>query len=99
RPAKGDDARKAAEQVVKAREAGNLVDARRAAIKAKLVAPRSAWVREQLGLLAFELEDLHEATQELMASRRFTGDHRHDPTIAECYRRQGKPARALDLLT
>src|SRR5437899_6280673 len=98
RPGKGDDARKAAEQVVKAREAGNLVDARRAAIKAKLVAPRSAWVREQLGLLAFELEDLHEATQELMAYRRFTGDHRHDPTIAECYRRQGKPARALDLL-
>ena len=30
--------------------------------------------------------------------RRLTGDHRHDPTIAECYRRQGKPARALDLL-
>ncbi len=82
RPGKGDDARKAAAQLVKAREAGNLKDARKAAIKAKLVAPRSAWVREQLGLLAFDLEDLHEATQELMA-----------------YRRQGKPARALDLLT
>ena len=52
-------------------------------------------VREQLGLLAFDLEDLHEATQELMTYRRLTGDHRHDPTIAECYRRQGKPARAL----
>ena len=98
RPGKGDDARKAAEQLVKARDAGDPIGARKAAIKAKLVAPRSAWVREQLGLLAFELEDLHEATQELMTYRRLTGDHRHDPTIAECYRRQGKPARALDLL-
>jgi hypothetical protein len=98
RPGKGDDARKAAEQLVKAREAGDLAKARRAAIKAKLIAPRSAWVREQLGLLAFETDQLHEAVQELLTYRRFTGDHRHDPTIAESYRRQGKPARALDLI-
>jgi len=98
RPGKGEDARKAAEQLAKARDEGNLKDARRAGIKAKLVAPRSAWVREQLGLLAFELGDLHEATQELMTYRRLTGDHRHDAVIAECYRREGKPARALDLL-
>jgi tetratricopeptide (TPR) repeat protein len=98
RPGKGEDARKAAEQLVKARDEGNLKDARRAGIKAKLVAPRSAWVREQLGLLAFELGELHEATQELMTYRRLTGDHRHDAVLAECYRREGKPARALDLL-
>ena len=98
RPGKGEDARKAAEQLVKAREADDLKGARRAGIKAKLVAPRSAWVREQLGTIAFELGDLHEATQELMTYRRLTGDHRHDPAIAECYRREGKPARALDLL-
>jgi tetratricopeptide (TPR) repeat protein len=98
RPGKGEDARKAAEQLAKAREAGDLKSARRAGIKAKIVAPRSAWVRENLGLLAFELGDLHEAAQELLAYRRFTGDHRHDAVLAECYRRQGKPARALDLL-
>ncbi|HEV2685454.1 MAG TPA: hypothetical protein VGW79_02330 [Actinomycetota bacterium] len=98
RPGKGDDARKAAEQLLKARDAGDLTKARKAAIKAKLAAPRSAWVREQLGLLAFETDQLHEATQELLAYRRLTGDHRHDPTIAESYRRQGKPARALDLI-
>src|SRR5438132_5698754 len=98
RPGKGDDARKAAEQLVKARDAGDLKGARRAGIKAKIVAPRSAWVRENLGLLAFELGDLHEAAQELLAYRRFTGDHRHDAVLAECYRRQGKPTRALDLL-
>ena len=98
RPGKGDDARKAAEQFLKARDAGDLARARAAAIKAKLAAPRSAWVREQLGLLAFETDQLHEATQELLTYRRLTGDHRHDPTIAESYRRQGKPARALDLM-
>jgi len=98
RPGKGDDAKKAAEQLVRAREAGQLRDARKAGIKAKLAAPRSAWVREQLGLIAFELEELHEATQELLTYRRFTGDHRHDAILAEAYRRQGKPARALDLL-
>ena len=98
RPGKGEDARKAAEQFAKARAAGDLTKARKAVIKVKLVAPRSAWVREQLGLLAFETGELHEATQELLAYRRLTGDHRHDPTIAESYRRQGKPARALDLI-
>ena len=99
RPGKSDDARKAAEQLVKARDAGDLARARKAAIKAKLAAPRSAWVREQLGLLAFETDQLHEATQELLTYRRLTGDHRHDPTIAESYRRQGNPARALELIT
>ena len=98
RPGRGDDATKAAEQLVRARAAGDAKAARKAAIKAKLAAPRSAWVREQLGLLAMENDELHEAVQELMAYRRFTGDHRHDPVIAEAYRKQGKPARALDLL-
>jgi tetratricopeptide (TPR) repeat protein len=98
RPGKSDDAKRAAEQLARAREAGELRDARKAGIKAKIAAPRSAWVREQLGLIAFELDELHEATQELLAYRRFTGDHRHDAILAECYRREGKPARALDLL-
>jgi tetratricopeptide (TPR) repeat protein len=98
RPGKGDDAKKAAEQLARAREAGELKDARKAGIKAKIAAPRSAWVREQLGLIAFDLGELHEAIQELLTYRRFTGDHRHDAILAECYRREGKPARALDLL-
>jgi len=99
RPGRSEDARKAAEQLVKARDTGDLARARKAAIKAKLAAPRSAWVREQLGLLAFETDQLHEATQELLTYRRLTGDRRHDPTIAESYRRQGKPARALELIS
>jgi hypothetical protein len=98
RPGRSEEVRKAAEQLAKAREAGDLTKARRAAIKAKLAAPRSAWVREQLGLLAYETDQLHEATQELLTYRRLTGDHRHDPTIAESYRRQGKPAHALELI-
>ena len=66
RPGKGEDARKAAEQLVAARDAGDPGRARRAAIKAKLAAPRSAWVREQLGLLAF---DLNELASEVAAAR------------------------------
>ena len=98
RPGHGDDATKAAEQLVRARTAGNAKAARRAGIKAKLAAPRSAWVREQLGLIAMDMNEFHEAVQELLTYRRFTGDHRHDPAIAEAYRKQGKPALALDLL-
>jgi hypothetical protein len=99
RPGHADDAIKAAEQLVRARDEGRNADGRRAAIKAKHAAPRSAWVREQLGLFAFELGELHEAAQELLAYRRFTGDHRHDPMIAECYRREGKPERALTFIS
>jgi predicted Zn-dependent protease len=98
RPGRADDAIKAAEQLVRARDDGRSADARKAAVKAKQAAPRSAWVREQLGLFAFELGDLHEAAQELLAYRRFTGDRRHDAIIAECYRQQGKPERALELI-
>jgi len=50
-------------------------------------------------LVAFTLEEWHEAAQELLAYRRFTGDHRHDASIAETYRRQGKAARALEFLS
>jgi tetratricopeptide (TPR) repeat protein len=98
RPGKAEDARKAAEQLVKARDEGRVQQAHRAALKAKLAAPRSAWVREQLGLLAFALGDFHEAAQELLTYRRLSGDHRHDPAIAESYRLQGRPTRALDLI-
>ncbi|MGZ4138470.1 MAG: hypothetical protein ACXVQ7_03085 [Actinomycetota bacterium] len=98
RPGKGEEATKAAERLIVARDEGRTADARKAAIRAKQAAPRSAWVREQLGLLAYTLEEFHEAVQELLAYRRFTGDHRHDPAIAESYRRLGKPARALELL-
>src|SRR5207237_10228187 len=34
----------------------------------------------------------------LFTHRRLSGDRRHDLSIAESYRRQGKPARALDLI-
>jgi tetratricopeptide (TPR) repeat protein len=98
RPGHSEDATKAAEQLVRARDEGKTKVAHRAAVKAKLAAPRSAWVREQLGLLAMEMGEFHEAAQELLTYRRFTGDHRHDPVIADAYRKQGKPARALDLL-
>jgi tetratricopeptide (TPR) repeat protein len=98
RPGKADEARRYGEKLIEALERGRPLDVKRAAIRAKQAAPRSAWVREELGKVCFELEDWHEATQELLAYRRFTADRRQDATIAECYRRQEKPARSLELL-
>jgi predicted Zn-dependent protease len=99
RPGKADVAMRAAEKLIEARSNDDLKEAKRLAIRTKQAAPRSPWIREQLGLVAFSLEDWHEAGQELLAYRRFTGDHRHDAAIAETYRRQAKAARALEFLS
>lgn len=86
------------ERFAAAQAAGKLHDARRAAINAKKGAPRSPFVREALGLVSYDLEQWHEAAQELLAYRRFAADCRHDPIVADCYRRLGNVARALDVL-
>ena len=99
RPGKADEAKRWSEKLIEARTNGDLKEARRLAVRVKQSAPRSGWIREQLGLFAFALEEWHEACQELLAYRRFTGNHKHDAAIAEAYRRVGKAPRALELLT
>lgn len=64
----------------------------------KDVANRSAAVREALGRLHYESQRWHEAVQELLAFRRFTGQHRHDALIAEAYRRLGRPQRTIEVV-
>lgn len=81
-----------------ATDAGDDDAAYRAALKAKQAAPRSITVRRMLGTVAFALQKWHEAAQELLAHRRLTGDRRHDPIIAECYRRLDRPGRAIEFL-
>jgi tetratricopeptide (TPR) repeat protein len=86
------------ERSLRARARGRTAEARRAAVRAKQAAPRSPSVREALGLAAYDLEEWHEAAQELLAYRRLTGSRSHDPVIAGCHVALGRPERALDLL-
>jgi len=93
-----DEARRWARALLDAREAGDDAAAYRAALRAKQAAPRSTRVRQMLGGAAFALGKWHEAAQELLAYRRLTDDRSVDPTIAECYRREQRPGRALEFL-
>jgi tetratricopeptide (TPR) repeat protein len=98
RPGKADEAKRWAEKLLEARDKDDAKEVKRLAIRVKQAAPRSAWAREQLGMIAYALKEWHEAAQELLAYRRFTGDRKHDHQIAETYRNEGKPARALEFL-
>ena len=87
--------------MIKARRAeaeGRREAAYRAALRAKEVASRSPSVRKFIGVSAWHMGRWHEAAQELLAYRRFSGDRSLDPAIAECYRRLGRPQRAKDFL-
>lgn len=85
-------------QAKAARAAGNLDKARAVLRAAKQADPQRRVVRRALGEVAWELGDHKEAQQELLAYRRLTGDYRQDATIAETYRLQGRPVRALEFL-
>jgi hypothetical protein len=98
RPGRADEAIQLMERYERARTEGRNADARRVLERVKQAAPRSVSVRERLGMTAFADGDYHEATQHLMTVRRLTGSRAHDPVIAECYRLQSKPARAVELL-
>lgn len=94
-----EEARRWAERMVAAQQADDQAEIYRTAIRAKQAAPRSPRIREALGLAAFSMGKWREAAQELLAYRRLTGHYRHDPTIAECYRREGRPGRSLEFLS
>ncbi|MGH2771355.1 MAG: tetratricopeptide repeat protein, partial [Actinomycetota bacterium] len=65
--------------------------------QAKDRAPRSARVRELLGLAAYRAGRWKEALGELLAYRRLTGQLDQNHLIADCYRAQGRPERALEV--
>lgn len=68
------------------------------ALRAKQAAPRSAIVRELLGLVYYRLGRWREAARELAAYRRLSARRDQDHVYADCERALGRPERALELL-
>jgi hypothetical protein len=64
--------------------------------KAKELAPRSATIREMLGLSAYQLEQWQEALRELRTYRRLTGSTDHMAIELDCQRAVGADAIAID---
>ena len=67
------------------------------AAKARQLSPRSAAVREVLGLALYGQERWQEAAAELKAYRRFSGRADQNHVIADCFRALGKPEDVVPL--
>jgi tetratricopeptide (TPR) repeat protein len=67
------------------------------AAKAKALSPRSASVREVLGLALYRQQRWREALTELKAYRRLSGRPDQNHVIADCLRALGKPEEAVPL--
>ena len=71
--------------------------AARAAAKAKELAPRSAAVREILGMALYRAGRFREAMRELQAYRRISGRLDQNHLIADCQRALGAPEKAVTI--
>lgn len=67
-------------------------------LQAKEKAPRSATVRELLGLVYYRLGRWREAARELSAYRRLSDRRDQDHVLADCERALGRPEKALEIL-
>jgi tetratricopeptide (TPR) repeat protein len=76
-------------------ERGREAVAAKTAQDAKALAPRSASVREVLGIALYRQERFREALGELQAYRRMTGRLDQNHLIADCHRALGAPAKAI----
>lgn len=65
--------------------------------RAKALAPRSAGVREVLGLAYYEGERFRDALREMQAYRRMSGRADQNHIIADCHRALGSPEKAIPL--
>lgn len=65
--------------------------------RARGMAPRSAVVREALGVMAYRTGDFRTARKELQAARRMSGGIEMLPLLADCERALGAPERALEI--
>jgi tetratricopeptide (TPR) repeat protein len=97
RPGKAEAAISRLERAVELLERGDARGASAEAIKAKALAPRSAAVREVLGMALYRLERYREALSELQAYRRMSGRADQNHLIADCLRDAGRPERAVPL--
>lgn len=97
RPTKVRDAVSRLARAVELLERGDTGAAAAEGMKAKQLSPRSASVREVLGLALYGQERWQEALTELKAYRRMTGRADQNHVIADCLRAVGKPAEAVPL--
>ena len=85
------------ERAVELLERGDAKGASSEAAKAKELAPRSAAVREVLGLALYRQQRWREALTEMQAYRRMSGRPDQNHIIADCERGLGRPERAVSL--
>lgn len=78
-------------------EAERFLEARRILNQLVKRAPRSAAVRELLGLTQYRLGKWADAARELEAFRELTGSTEQHPVLADCYRALGRYAEVEDL--
>lgn len=97
RPGKGEILVQVFSEAVGAFLAGDFDEGIRLGEQAKHIALRSTSVREFLGLAYYHAERWKQAASELSAFRRISGSADQNPVLADCYRAQGKPERALEL--
>jgi tetratricopeptide (TPR) repeat protein len=96
RPGQAEHAVKAFEEAVAALERDRAGAAVSAATRAKDFAPRSAPIREVLGIALYRAERFRDALRELQAYRRMTGRLDQNHLIADSYRALGSPEKAID---
>ncbi len=97
RPSDQQDAIARLSRAIDLLERGDVAAAATEAEKAKRFAPRSASVREVLGLALYGQERWQEAMAELKAYKRITGREDQNHLIADCLRGLGRPAEAVPL--
>lgn len=97
KPGKADQAIARIERAAQLLERGDARGALTEAQKAKEFAPRSASVRELVGLSLYQLERYREALTEIQAYRRISGRADQNHIIADCLRALGRPDRAVPL--
>jgi tetratricopeptide (TPR) repeat protein len=97
RPGKAEDAIARLERAAELYQREDFPGAAAEAAKAKALAPRSATVREVLGLALYELGRFREALTEMQAYRRMSGRADQNHIIADCLRAVDRPDRAVPL--
>ncbi|MGH2692411.1 MAG: tetratricopeptide repeat protein [Actinomycetota bacterium] len=86
------------EQAVDALGRDDPREAQRVAEEAKRLAPRSATVREVLGLALYRAGRFKEALRELQAYRRISGRPDQNHLLADSHRATGSPEKAIPLV-
>jgi tetratricopeptide (TPR) repeat protein len=96
RPGQADQAIRAFERAVSLLDRGRDAQAVVEALHAKELVPRSASVRELLGIALYRAERYRDALRELQAYRRMSGRADQNHLIADCHRALGSPDKAIE---